>query len=113
MSEAPLFSSNATKDCIDSSVIVKSDIEYRDYYIIDSDFHNENNSLTYVIEGNNYLDKDYLVSIEVKKGNITVYGRGKRVNGLLLNEGYNLVTVSELLYYNDIKIEPGKVYSNT
>ena len=30
----------------------------------------------------------------------------------LLNEGYNLVTVSELLYYNDIKMEPGEVYSN-
>ena len=42
---------------------------------------------TYVIEGNNYLDKDYLVSIEVKKGNTTAYSRGKRVNGTLLNEG--------------------------
>lgn len=30
----------------------------------------------------------------------------------LLNEDYNLVTVSELLYYNDIKMESGEVYSN-
>lgn len=31
----------------------------------------------------------------------------------LLSDGYKLVTVSELLYYNDINMEPGNVYSNT
>ena len=30
----------------------------------------------------------------------------------LLESGYELVTVSELLYYNDISIESGEVYSN-
>ena len=30
----------------------------------------------------------------------------------LLNEGYNLVTVSELLYYKGIDTKPGKVYIN-
>ena len=100
-----IYTNNEEKD------IIKSDIEYRDYYIIDSDFHNENNSLTYVIEGNNYLDKDYLVSIEVKKGNTTVYGRGKRVNGLLLNEGYNWKLDDLVLELNKEEGMSAEIYS--
>lgn len=30
----------------------------------------------------------------------------------LLDEGYQFVTVSELLYYKDIEIKQGRVYSN-
>lgn len=30
----------------------------------------------------------------------------------LVKEGYQLVTVDELLYYNGIKAEAGKVYAN-
>ncbi|MDR1043145.1 MAG: polysaccharide deacetylase family protein [Clostridiales Family XIII bacterium] len=30
----------------------------------------------------------------------------------LVNQGYELVTVSELMYYKDIKIKPGKIYND-
>lgn len=86
----PSYSSNLTYTNFEDTEIKKSDIEYREYFIINSNYHNENNTLSLNVNGNDYLDKDYPVSVEVKIGNSTIYNKNLNVNGLLLNDGYEI-----------------------
>ena len=100
-----------TKD--QAKEIKQSDIEYREYYIVDSNFHNENKSLSLLINGNGYIDKDYSISVEVKKGNSTIYNKDVNVNGLLLNQEYKLELdelVLELNNEEDINAELYEFY---
>ena len=88
----PSYSSKLIYTNFEDTEIKKSDIElyYREYFIINSNFHNANNTLSLSINGNDYIDKDYPVSVEVKKGNSTIYNKELNVNGLLLNNGYEI-----------------------
>ena len=97
----PSYSSKLIYTNYEDTEIKKSDIKYREYSIINSNFHNANNTLSLRVNGNNYIDKDYPVSVEVKKGNSTVYNKELNVNGLLLNNGYEI----EL---NDLVLELNK-----
>lgn len=86
----PSYSSKLIYTNFEDTEIKKSDIEYREYFIINSNFHNANNTLSLSVNGNDYIDKDYPVSVEVKKGNSTIYNKELNVNGLLLNNGYEI-----------------------
>lgn len=88
----PSYSSKLIYTNFEDTEIKKSDIELysRKYFIINSNFHNANNTLSLSINGNDYIDKDYPVSVEVKKGNSTIYNKELNVNGLLLNNGYEI-----------------------
>ena len=59
-------------------------------YGIKSDYHNSNNSLTYRLEGSNFENKDYTVSLKVKRDNKDYFEKDYTVNGSLINAGYNL-----------------------
>lgn len=86
----PSYSSKLIYTNFEDTEIKKSDIEYREYFIINSNFHNANNTLSLSVKGNDYIDKDYPVSVKVKKGNSTIYNKELNVNGLLLNNGYEI-----------------------
>lgn len=86
----PSYSSKLIYTNFEDTEIKKSDIEYREYFIINSNFHNANNTLSLSVNGNDYIDKDYPVSVEVKKGNSAIYNKELNVNGLLLNNGYEI-----------------------
>lgn len=86
----PSYSSKLIYTNFEDTEIKKSDIEYREYFIINSNFHNANNTLSLSVNGNDYIDKDYPVSVEVKKGTSTIYNKELNVNGLLLNNGYEI-----------------------
>lgn len=85
--------------------IEKSNVEYRYYSIINSKYHNENNSLSLDILGQEYSDKDYSVSVNVKTGDNLIYTKEESINGLLLNDGYKL----EL---DDLSLELNKELEN-
>lgn len=68
--------------------IIKSEVEYRDFYIINSNYHNVDNTLSLNIDGEKYEDKDYSVSVEIIKDKTPIYNKKIDVNGLLLNDGY-------------------------
>ncbi len=61
-----------------------------DYYVVSSKYHNENNPLAVVIDGNNFMNKDYNVTLNIMRGNNKVYQKTINVNGLDLNNKYTL-----------------------
>lgn len=76
-------------------------------YLVSSKYHNSNNALAVKVNGQNFQDKDYNVSIDIIRDNKNVYTKNLNVNGLLLNDGYNIeldgFTSSEEKTYNEIK----------
>ncbi len=80
------FSYNMSYSHPDGS-IEKSDIQYQNYYVIDSVFHKQTGPLQYMISGTGYEDKDYTVLVEVEKGTEKT-SFTKTVNGLSLNSSY-------------------------
>lgn len=90
--------------------IQKSDFEYMDYYVINSNYHNKDNSLSLNINGEKYLDKDYSVLIYVKQGNNTIFTKEINVNGLLLNEGYKL-ELNDLILELNKEITESDIYT--
>lgn len=91
-----------------NKIIKKSDLEYKEYYIINSNYHNDKNTLSLNINGNKYLDKDYQITISVKQANNTIYNKKLNVNGLLLNNGYQIELDGLALELN--KDENGELY---
>ena len=85
--------------------IEKTNIEYRNYSIINSKYYNANNSLSLDILGQEYDDRNYLVSVKVKQGDNLLYTKEDTINGLLLNKGYKL----EL---NNLNLELNKELEN-
>lgn len=90
--------------------IKKSNIEYANYYIIDSKYHNKDKTLSLNIKGNNYKNEDYLVTIEIKKDKETYYKKEEKINGLLLNNSYNLELKDLLLELNKEEEFNAKTY---
>ena len=92
----PTYNTSLVYTNTPTKLIEKSNIEYREYYIIDSNFHNETNSLSYYINGRNFEDKNYNISIEIKKGDRTIYTKNEVVNGKYLNKTY-IVELNDLV----------------
>ena len=85
--------------------IEKTNIEYRNYSIINSKYYNANNSLSLDILGQEYSDRDYSILVKVKQGDNLLYTKEDTINGLLLNKGYKL----EL---NNLNLELNKELEN-
>lgn len=65
--------------------------------VINSKYHNKDNSLSININGNNYEDKDYPVTVIVSDKDGQYYKKELNINGLLLNDGYYLELSNLLL----------------
>ena len=90
--------------------ILETDYEYSDYLVVNNRYHNSNNTLSYNIRGVNYLDKDYKVKVDVIKYGDVIYTQEENINGLLINEGYNL-ELKDLVMELETKIEEGDIYT--
>ncbi len=106
----PYYNYNLIYTNFENEEIKQFDLENRDnFYVINSNYHNVNNPLSLKVNGNNYADKDYLVSVKVKKGDTTIYNNSVNVNGLILNNGYKLELTNLTLELNK-SILAGKIY---
>ena len=63
---------------------------YNEIYGINSNYHNQNNSLSYHIEGSNFENKSYQVTLNVTKNEEAYFTKTYTVNGSDLNNGYDL-----------------------
>ena len=60
------------------------------HYLVRSKYANENNTLSYYIAGTNFQNREYDIDLKVLSGSSSIYTRQVKVNGSLLNSGYNL-----------------------
>ena len=77
---------------------------YWAYNIMDRLIYERDGNFYLVIDGNNYLDKDYNVSINISDKNGRIYQKNITVNGLLLNDEYKVLI-------EDINLKYAKNYS--
>ena len=68
--------------------------------VLSSEYFNDEHSLSYYIKGEEYLDQDYDVTIEVKQEYDVIFSKNIKVNGLLLNEGINVELEDFILKLN-------------
>ena len=75
------------------------------YYTVSNKYHDEFNPLAILINGNNFIDKDYNVTLNITRGEEKVYQKEVMVNGLELNNKYTLnlddFTSSNIKKYTD------------
>ena len=92
--------------------IEEADNVYRDYYIVSTEYHNNENPLSYFIQGNGYEDTDYTINIWViKDGDERIYNHTATINGLEINQGCE-ITLSDFTMplVTELDNEGGGVY---
>ena len=91
--------------------IKKSDVEYKNYYVVDSAYHNQNNSLSYFVKVESCLDIDYNLSVEVKKRDSIIYKKDEKVHGHRLTEGHNIILDNFVMELNEDEGFDAELYS--
>ena len=79
--EANLFYTNYSSQEISS---------FGNIYVLSNKYYNDENSLSYYVKGEDYLNQDYDVTIEVKQEYDVIFNEEIKVNGLELNKGINI-----------------------
>jgi len=82
-----------------------------DWYVIHDKYHNQNNSLTLKIKGEELsTDIDYIINIEILKNKNEIYKTIHTINGTDLQNGYNLELENLVLDYVRNIDDPSYVY---
>ena len=82
------FNTYDDESIYDYNAFMTYDDKEESIFEIDPDIYNIDKTMNVLIDGNNFLNKDYSVSIEVSHNDNLVYEDNLVVNGLLLNNNY-------------------------
>ena len=86
----------------DYNISVTHDNSNESIFEINPDIYNLNKTYNVLIDGDNFLDKDYSISIEISYKDNLVYEDNITVNGLLLNNNYRYkIRNMDLRYFKD------------